>query len=53
LQYDHLAFIAAAYGLFLAVTLWLSVGARARLALVQRRLRAVDPRAHKNKVLGK
>jgi len=45
LHYDHLPYIAAAYGLFLAVTLWFSVGARNRLALVARRLRAADPRA--------
>jgi len=45
LGFDHLPFIAAAYGLFFAVTLWLAVGARTRLALVTRRLRAADPRA--------
>jgi hypothetical protein len=45
LNFDHLPFIAAAYGLFLAVTLWLVVGARARLALVTKRLRVADPRA--------
>ena len=45
LNFDHLPYIAAAYGLFFAVSLWLSIGARARLSLVARRLRAADPRA--------
>jgi hypothetical protein len=45
LLFDHLPYIAAAYGLFFAVTGWLVVGARMRLALVSRRLRAADPRA--------
>jgi hypothetical protein len=47
LTYDHLGFIAAAYGLFFAVTLAFSIGARQRLKLVQRRLKAVDPRARR------
>jgi hypothetical protein len=45
LHYDHLPYIAAAYGLFAAATLVFSLGARARLAQVTRRLRAADPRA--------
>ena len=45
LNFDHLPFIAAAYGLFFAVSLWLSLSARTRLSLVARRLRAADPRA--------
>jgi hypothetical protein len=44
LSFDHLPYIAAAYGLFFAVTAWLVVGARMRLALVTRRLKAADPR---------
>jgi hypothetical protein len=50
LHYDHLPFIAAAYGLFFAVTLVFSIGARTRLALVTKRLRAADPRARRNEV---
>jgi hypothetical protein len=45
LQYDHLPFIAAAYALFFGAVLVFSVGTRARLASVTRRLRAADPRA--------
>ena len=48
LQYDHLPYIAAAYGLFAAATLYFVFGARARLALVSRRLRAADPRARRS-----
>jgi hypothetical protein len=44
LTFDHLPYIAAAYGLFFAVVAWLVVGAQTRLALVTRRLRAADPR---------
>jgi len=51
LHYDHLAYIAAAYGLFFAVTLVFSIGARTRLALVTKRLRAADPRARRPEVL--
>jgi hypothetical protein len=47
LTYDHPGFIGAAYGLFFAVTIVLSLGARQRLKLVQRRLSAVDPRARR------
>jgi hypothetical protein len=47
LQYDHAGFIAAAYGLFFAVTLFFAIGARSRLAVVGKRLRAADPRAHR------
>jgi hypothetical protein len=47
LTYDHLGFIAAAYGLFFGVTLIFAIGARQRLNLVQRRLRAVDPRTRR------
>ncbi len=45
LHYDHLPYIAAAYGLFTAATLVFAFGARSRLAQVTRRLRAADPRA--------
>jgi hypothetical protein len=45
LAYDHLPYIAAAYGLFFAVVTVFSVGASNRLALVAKRLRAADPRA--------
>ena len=45
LSYDHGGYIAAAYGLFAAATLYLVAGARARLGAVSRRLRAADPRA--------
>jgi hypothetical protein len=50
LHYDHLSFIAAAYGLFFAVTLYFTIGARTRLALATKRLRAADPRARRNEV---
>jgi hypothetical protein len=50
LHYDHLPFIAAAYGLFFAVTLFFTLGARTRLATVTKRLRAADPRARRNEV---
>ena len=40
----HLPFVAAAYGLTLAVALALSVGAATRLARARRRLAAIDPR---------
>ncbi len=45
LHYDHLGFIAAAYALFFAATLYFALGTRARLALVAKRLKAADPRA--------
>ena len=44
LHYDHLAYVAAAYALFAAVTLYYALGARMRLARATRRLRAADPR---------
>jgi len=50
LHYDHLPYIAAAYGLFFAVTLFFSIGARTRLALVTKRLRTADPRARRPEV---
>jgi heme exporter protein D len=40
----HLPFIAAAYGVFLAVACWLSIGATLRLRRAGAKLRAVDPR---------
>ncbi len=43
--YDHLPFIAAAYGLFAAATIWFAVGARMRLGRAAARLRATDRRA--------
>ena len=45
LHYDHLSYIAAAYGLFAGATLYFAIGARLRLAHVARRLAAADPRA--------
>ena len=45
LTYDHAGYIAAAYGLFAAATLYFAIGARLRLATIARRLRAADPRA--------
>ncbi len=44
LQYDHLSYVAAAYALFAAGTLYFALGARVRLKRVTRRLRAADPR---------
>ena len=38
----HLPFIAAAYGLTLALAAWLSVGAAFRLARARRRLAALE-----------
>jgi hypothetical protein len=52
LHYDHLGFIAAAYGLFFGVTLYFAVGSARRLALASRRLKAADPRARRNEVIG-
>jgi hypothetical protein len=40
----HLTYIIAAYGLFVVVAAWFSVGAWARLARARRRLAAIDPR---------
>ncbi len=42
---NHLPYIAAAYGLGLAVILWLVVDAVVRTARARRRLAAIDPRA--------
>ncbi len=50
LHYDHFGYIAAAYGLFAAATLYFAVGTQARLALVSRRLRAADPRAGRDRI---
>jgi hypothetical protein len=50
LHYDHLPYIAGAYGLFFGATIWFTLAARSRLALVTRRLRAADPRAKNNGV---
>ncbi len=47
MQYDHLSYIAAAYGLFAAATLYFALGTQARLTLAARRLRAADPRARR------
>jgi heme exporter protein D len=44
LQFDHWPFVAGAYGVFLAVALWLGLGASLRLKRASTRLRAVDPR---------
>ena len=40
----HLPFIAAAYGLTLAVALWLSLGATLRVRQARRRLAEIDRR---------
>jgi hypothetical protein len=53
LHYDHLGFIAAAYGLFIGVTLFFAAGARNRLVLATRRLKAADPRARRQEGLGR
>ncbi len=42
---NHLPYIAGAYGLTLAVILWLSIDAAVRTARARRRLAAIDPRA--------
>lgn len=42
---DQLPYIVAAYALFVAAALWLSLDAAARMARARRKLRAVDPRA--------
>jgi hypothetical protein len=47
LHYDHLAYIATAYGLFAAATLYFALGTRSRLARAGARLRAADPRARR------
>ena len=47
MHYDHLPYIAVSYGLFTAATLYLAIGARTRLYLAARRLRAADPRARR------
>ena len=44
LHYDHLPYVAASYGLFVAATLYFAIGAQARLARVGTRLRAADRR---------
>jgi hypothetical protein len=44
MQYDHAGYIASAYGLFVATTLWFALGARMRLVRTAARLRAADPR---------
>jgi hypothetical protein len=44
---DHLPYIAAAYGLFLVMALWLGIGAWQRTARAQRKLAAVDPRGRR------
>ncbi len=41
---NHLSYIAAAYGLALAVIAWLSIDAALRTARARRRLAAIDPR---------
>ncbi|MCQ8241113.1 heme exporter protein CcmD [Rhizosaccharibacter radicis] len=38
----HLPFIAASYGLFVLLALWLSISATLRLRTAKRRLRALD-----------
>jgi hypothetical protein len=44
LNFDHLGYIATAYGLFAAATIYFAAGAQMRLARVARRLRTADPR---------
>ncbi len=41
----HLGFIAASYALAVAVPVWFGLSAARRLAVVRRRLAAIDPRA--------
>ena len=48
MQYDHLPYIAASYGLFAAATLYFVIGTRTRLSGAARRLRAADPRARRD-----
>jgi hypothetical protein len=41
----HLPYIAASYGIFAAISLWMVLAAGLRLRRATTRLRAVDPRA--------
>ncbi len=43
----HLPFVAGAYGLTVAVSLWLSLGAAIRMKQARRRLAAIDPRGER------
>jgi len=47
LAFDHLPYVASAYGLFIAITLWLAIGAQTRLTQISKKLRAADPRAQR------
>jgi len=47
MRYDHLGYIATAYALFAAATLYLGAGAQVRLAAVSKRLKAIDQRGRK------
>jgi len=42
---NHLPYIAASYGIFAVVAVWLTAAAALRLRRATTRLRAVDPRA--------
>lgn len=44
---NHLTYISAAYGLFVLVAAWFSVGAWMRMGRARRRLAAIDPRQHR------
>ncbi len=44
---NHLPYIAAAYGLTLALIVWLSTDALLRTMRARRRLAAIDPRAER------
>ncbi len=41
----HLGYIAASYGLAVAIVLWLSISAWLRTGRARRKLAAIDPRA--------
>lgn len=43
----HLPYILASYGLALALTAWLIIGAWQRTSAAKRKLAAIDPRAHR------
>ncbi len=47
LDFDHLPYVASAYALFIAITLWLAIGAQSRLTEISKKLRAADPRARR------
>ena len=44
---NRLTYIIAAYGLFVMIAAWFSVGAWMRMGRARRRLAAIDPRQHR------